>query len=274
MQERYAMIDYSADLSIRKQASILGLQRSKLYYKPIINADSEIANLIREVYLGSDCRYGYRKITAALRQGGQVVNNKKVLKTMQEIGIEGLYPKRNVKTTIAAKEHKIYPYLLKDLEINRVNQVWATDITYIRMNGYFMYFIAIIDLHSRYILSYNLSNSLEAGFCLSTLKEALSSAKPEIFNSDQGCQFTSNDFVNELEIQFIKISMDHAGRCFDNIFIERLWRTLKQEVIYYYRPETIQELEKYLQDFVLWYNNHRLHQSLKYKTPASVYFTE
>jgi len=274
MEERYSMIDYDLDLSIRKQTLLLGIQRSKLYYKPIINEDSEIANLIREVYLSSDCRYGYRKITAALHQDGKIVNNKKVLKMMQEMGVAGIYPKRTARTSIAVKEHKIFPYLLKDLEITCANQVWATDITYIRMNGYFMYFIAIIDLYSRRILSYDLSNSLEASFCLSTLKEALTLAKPEIFNSDQGCQFTSNEFVDELEMHQIKISMDHAGRCFDNIIIERLWRTLKQEVIYYYRPETIKELEKYLQDFVVWYNNHRLHQSLQYKTPTSVYFAE
>jgi putative transposase len=274
MQERYSMIDNESNLSIRQQASLLGLQRSKLYYKPIINEDSEIANLIRDIYLSSDCRYGYRKVTAALHNNGKVINNKKVLRTMREMGIEGLYPKRHIKTSTKNNEHRIYPYLLKDLEINRANQVWATDITYIRMNGYFMYFIAIIDIHSRYILSYDLSNSLEAGFCLLALKEALISKVPEIFNSDQGCQFTSNEFVNELEGHQIKISMDHTGRCFDNIFIERLWRTLKQEVIYYYRPETLKELEKHLQDFVIWYNNHRLHQSLKYKTPSSVYFAE
>jgi len=257
MQERYSMIDNESNLSIRQQAWLLGLQRSKLYYKPIINEDSEIANLIRDIYLSSDCRYGYRKVTAALHNNGKVINNKKVLRIMREMGIEGLYPKRNIKTSTKNTEHRIYPYLLTDLEINRVNQVWATDITYIRMNGYFMYFIAIIDIHSRYILSYDLSNSLEAGFCLLALKEALISRVPEIFNSDQGCQFTSNEFVNELERRQIKISMDHTGRCFDNIFIERLWRTLKQEVIYYYRPETLKELEKHLQDFVIWYNNHR-----------------
>jgi putative transposase len=258
-----------------KTISATRLQRSKLYYKPvIINEDSEIANLIRDIYLSSGCRYGYRKITAALRQDGKIVNNKKVLKIMQEMGIEGLYPKRGIRNSGSTKEHKIFPYLLKDLEINRSNQVWATDITYIRMSGYFMYFIAIIDLYSRRILSYDLSNGLEAGFCLSALREALALAKPEIFNSDQGCQFTGNEFVKQLEMYEIKISMDHAGRCLDNIIVERLWRTLKQEVIYYYRPETIRELEKYLQDFVDWYNNHRLHQSLKYKTPASVYFAE
>ena len=136
-----------------------------------------------------------------------------------------------------------------------------------------MYFMAIMDLYSRYIISYDLSHSLEADFCVAILVRALSNKAPEIFNTDQGCQYTSNDFTSKLSEKNIKISMDHKGRCFDNIFVERLWRTLKQEVIYYYRPETITSLEQRIEEFVPWYNNQRLHQALKYRTPASIYFS-
>jgi putative transposase len=266
------MFEFDSDLSIRKQAEILDFNRSRLYYKPLLSDDSAVANLIRDVYLSSDCRYGYRKIAAALKHQGDIVNRKKVLRVMREMGIEGLYPKRKINTSIADKEHKIYPYLLNDLKIERANQVWATDITYIKMDSYFMYFIAIIDLYSRYIVSYDLSNSLEAGFCICALKMALAIANPDIFNTDQGAQFTCQDFIKELENCGIRISMDHAGRCFDNIFIERLWRTLKQESIYYYRPNDIKSLIRCLQAFVIWYNSKRLHQALKYRTPADVYF--
>jgi len=248
------MIEFGAEMSIRKQAELLNFERTSLYYKPVLNDDSATANLIRDAYLSSDCRYGYRKITAVLHNQGNIVNRKKI------------------KTTFTGKENKIYPYLLKDLKIERANHVWATDITYIKMNGYFMYFIAIIDLYSRYIIGYDLSNSLEASFCIRALIESFENGMPEIFNTDQGSQFTDNDFVKELNDRRVKISMDHTGRCFDNIFVERLWRTLKQEAIYYYRPESIVALEECLKKFVFWYNNERLHQSLKYKTPADIYF--
>jgi len=266
------MLEFNCDLSIRKQAKILNVGRSQLYYKQAIADDSIIANLIRDIYLSSDCRYGYRKIAAELKREGNIANTKKVLRIMREIGIKGIYPKKKIRAANKDKENKIYPYLLKDLKIEKANQVWATDITYIRVDNYFMYFVAIIDLYSRYIISYDLSNSLEAVFCISTLKVALSIANPEIFNTDQGSQFTCGEFVKELEKLGIKISMDHKGRCFDNIFVERLWRTLKQESIYYYCPNDIKSLTKNLEEFVDWYNNKRLHQSLKYKTPAEVYF--
>lgn len=265
------MLESGLEISVRKQAKILGIPRTKLYYKPIINDESSFANLIREIYLSSDCRYGYRKIRASLKENGEIISNKKVLKIMQEIGIEGLYPKKYVNTSIKNNDHKVYPYLLSGLEINKIDQVWATDITYIKINSGFMYFMAIIDLYSRYIISYDLSYSLESIFCIAILEKALSNRSPEIFNTDQGCQYTSNGFTEKLLEKNIKISMDHKGRCFDNIFVERLWRTLKQEVIYYYRPDSIRSLERKIEEFVDWYNNKRLHQSLKYKTPASIY---
>ena len=268
---RLNMLAEDCNISVRQQCDLLGINRSGYYYKPIINNDSLLANEIMEVYALSDCRYGYRKITKSLQAKGIEVNHKKILCLMQELGIEGVYPKRGVDTSIGNPSHKIYPYLLKGLEIYYPNQVWATDITYIKIRDRFFYFLAIVDLYSRYIVAHNLSNSLHADFCVQTLKESLLQSKPEIFNSDQGAQFTCKEFTEILKLAVIQISMDHKGRCFDNIYVERLWRTLKQESIYYYRPESIPELEKCIEEFVYWYNNERIHQSLDYKTPFEIY---
>jgi len=258
-------------LSIRQQAELLGISRSGFYYESTISDDSELANLIRDIYQESDCRYGYRKVLASLTAQGYIVNNKKVRKLMRSMGLKGLTPRRFICTTTKDAKNKVYPYLLTGLKIKYPNQVWATDITYIKLRERFMYFIAIIDVYSRYIITSDLSHNLEAGFCIATLQTALARAKPEIFNTDQGVQFTSTNFVAELIKHDVQISMDHKGRCFDNIFVERLWRTVKQEAVYFYRPETIPDLEKCLSDFVLWYNNKRLHQSLSYRTPSAVY---
>ena len=268
---RLTMVEQGFHISIRQQCELLGINRSGYYYRPIINNDSLLANEIMEVYSLSDCRYGYRKITKSLQSKDMKINYKKTLRLMKEMGIEGLYPKKGVNTTIRTLSHAIYPYLLEGLEICYPNQVWATDITYIKIQDRFFYFLAIIDLFSRYIVAYELSNSLNADFCVRTLQRALLLSNPEIFNSDQGCQFTSTEFISPLKAANIKISMDHKGRCFDNIFVERLWRTLKQECIYHYRPDSIQELEKRLDEFVHWYNNERIHQSLGYKTPLEFY---
>lgn len=259
------------ELSIRKQTSLLGINRSTLYYKPLLSSDSLIANTIGEIYAESDCRYGYRKIGAALKELGLEVNNKKILRLMQEMNLQGLCPRKFPNTSAGDLRHKLYPYLLENLEITKANQVWATDLTYIKIENIFVYFIAIIDLYSRYIVAHDLLHSMEAITCVALLRQALKYRKPEIFNSDQGAQFTSTDFTGLLIENNIEISMDHKGRCFDNIFIERFWRTLKQEAIYYYRPASIAELEKIIGDFIPWYNNKRLHQSLGYRTPASVY---
>jgi putative transposase len=266
------MLDPQDNLvSLRHQARLLKVCRSRIYYQPIIGDDDFVANEILEIYSNSDCRYGYRKVHACLLNKGLIINKKKTQRIMRELGLEGLYPKKKVNTTTPNKEHKIYPYLLKGLAIVRVNQVWATDITYIWVQNKFMYFIAIIDLYSRYIVAYGLSHSLEAEFYVDVLIKALTKGLPEIFNTDQGSQFTSNDFVKILIEKKIAISMDHQGRCFDNIFVERLWRTVKQEAVYYYRPQTIAELEKVLDKFVLWYNNQRRHQALNYKIPGEIY---
>lgn len=271
-KERLSLIDLNSELSVRKQVKLLNVCKSSIYYKHVINDDSEMANMINEIYLSSGCRYGYRKIGAEISCAGVLINNKKILRIMKDMKIEGLYPKKSCNASIKDKENKIYPYLLKGLNITKPNQVWATDITYISINGKFMYFMAIIDLYSRYIISKELSPSLESGFCVYTLKEAFKQCVPEIFNTDQGSQFTSNNFINELEGAGVKISMDHKGRCFDNIFVERLWRTIKQEAIYFYRPSSVKELEVVLEDFVSWYNNKRRHQSLSYKRPVDMYY--
>lgn len=203
---------------------------------------------------------------------GLIINKKKVQRIMYELNLQGLYPKKKYVTAITNKEHKVYPYLLTNLEINQADQVWAADITYIKIQDRFVYFIAIIDLYSRYIVEYGLNNSLEGTFYTYILSEALKKGRPIIFNTDQGSQFTSSDFINLLLDNRIEISMDHKGRCFDNIYVERLWRTLKQEAIFYYKPETIKELERVINNFVEWYNNDRIHQGLKYKKPVDVYF--
>lgn len=274
-QGRIKMLEIqNKDLSLRTQCNLLELNRSGLYYKPVINDDSSLANMISDIYLKSDCRYGYRKITSALKAEYNIdANHKKILKMMNEMGIEGIYPRKFIKTTVKNKtQNNIYPYLLKNITINHPNQVWATDITYIKLPERFMYFTAIIDLYSRYIVAHELSGSLAVNFCIDTLNTALLKGNPIIFNTDQGSQFTSNEFIQILKNANIQISMDHKGRCFDNIFIERLWRTLKQESIYFYRPETITELDQCIDAFVDWYNNDRLHQALNYKTPKSIYY--
>lgn len=194
-EERKAILEIDQHISIRKQSSLLKVPRTGIYYQPVISDDSEIANFIQEIYLSSDCRYGYRKITAALHHQGKIVNSKKVLRIMREIGIEGLYPKKHINTSTKKNEHRVYPYLLTDLDINRVNQVWATDLTYIKINNKFMYFMAIIDLFSRYIISYDLSHSMESEFCMGVLEKALKTNVCEIFNTDQGSQYTSKNFT-------------------------------------------------------------------------------
>ena len=269
--ERVKMLDSKEALTIRHQARLLNVSRSNYYYNAIINDDSEVANIIVEIYSKSDCRYGYRKVHAELRENGRLCNKKKTQRIMKELNLQGIYPKKKCNTTITNNENKKYPYLLKDLEIVRINQVWTSDITYIWVAGRFMYFIAIIDLYSRYIVASGLNHTLEGSLCVFILNLALEDKKPEIFNTDLGSQYTSNDFIGILISQDIKISMAHKGRCFDNIHVERLWRTIKQEAIYYYKPENIVDLEKVLVKFVDWYNNERKHQSLNYRRPAEIY---
>jgi putative transposase len=258
-------------LSIKRQCDLLGFVRSTYYYKPIENEVDEIyKKLIFEEYRKSPF-FGYRKITKALQKKGHVINRKRVLRLMRDIGIQAIYPKPNLSK--ASPDHKKYPYLLRGLVIDHPNQVWATDITYIKLMGGFIYLVAIIDLYSRKVLSWRISNTMDVTFCLDALEEAFKKyGKPEIFNSDQGSQFTSIDFISKLESKKIKISMDGKGRALDNIYIERLWRSLKYEDIYIQEYETVAECTLGVRRYFEFYNAERFHQSLEYKTPDEIYF--
>jgi putative transposase len=213
--------------------------------------------------------YGVRRMTAWLRQQGQRVSEKRVRRLLRKMGLLAIYPKPALSQ--AAMSAKLYPYLLRGVEIERVNQVWSTDITYIRLLSGFSYLVAIMDWYSRYVLAWELSNSLESSFCVAALERALQQGEPEVFNSDQGAQFTSLVFTERLLQRGISISMDGRGRALDNIFVERLWRNVKYEEVYLkdYRtaPDAIRGLGRYFE----FYNYERLHQSLNYKTPVAVY---
>lgn len=213
--------------------------------------------------------YGIRRMTAWLQSQGYPINHKRVARLMRTMGLETLYPKP--RTSEPHPEHRIYPYLLRGVLINRVNQVWSTDITYIRLHSGFIYLVAVMDWYSRYVLSWALSITMDVGFCLEALEQALNRAQPEIFNSDQGAQFTSLDFTGRLASVGIRISMDGRGRALDNVFIERLWRTVKYEEVYLKDYHTPREAAQQLEAFFVRYNEDRQHSSLGYQTPAMVY---
>lgn len=225
-------------------------------------------NLIDEEYTRHPF-YGTRRMMHYLRNLGHWVNRKRVRRLYRLMGLEAIYPKPNLsKTNIA---HKKYPYLLRGIEINRCDQVWSTDITYIRLKHGFVYLIAIIDWYSRYVIDWQLSTTLEADFCVEVLERALKTGKCDIFNTDQGSQFTCDDFTKVLLGNKIQISMDGKGRALDNIFVERLWRSVKYEIVFPSQWETVQDARIGLKEYFKFYNHERLHQSLNYKTPWSVY---
>jgi len=249
---------------------LLSISRSSYYYESFKREDHELRNLIDKEYIENPF-YGYRRITASLRRQGHLVNHKKVSRLMREMGLYGICPKKNLSK--ANKEHKKYPYLLRGVKISHSNHVWSTDITYIHMKKGFAYLTAIIDWYSRYVLTWELSNTLDQEFCLEALDKAFFYGKPLIFNTDQGSQYTSKKYTGILESKKISISMDGKGRALDNIFIERLWRTVKYENIFLQGYETIPELYMGLKKYFEFYNQKRLHESLGYKTPEEVYFT-
>lgn len=214
--------------------------------------------------------YGSRRLVAWLKQEGHQVNRKRVQGLMKTMRIEAIYPKP--KLTRRNEDHKIYPYLLRNVKIERVDHVWSTDITYIRIGSGFVYLTAVIDWFSRYVLSWRLSNTLENTFCVEVLEEALSISQPEIFNTDQGCQYTASNFLKILKDRDIKISMDSKGRALDNIFVERLWRTIKYEEVYLKSYQSMKEAQSSLKTYMIFYNKERLHQSLGYSTTESVYY--
>jgi putative transposase len=259
------------EISISRQCELLSLARSSLYYEPASESPEnlQLMSLIDEQYVRTPF-YGIARMTAWLRSQGHVVNHKRVERLMRLMGIQAIYPKPRLSKS--SPDHRLYPYLLREVSISRVNQVWSTDITYVRLRQGFLYLVAILDWFSRYVLSWQLSNSLDTSFCLAALDEALEKGKPDIFNSDQGSQFTSREFTGRLETARIQISMDGRGRVFDNIFIERLWRSVKYEEIYLKDYRVVADAESGLGNYFEFYNRERLHQSLGYQTPASIYY--
>jgi len=272
LQQRRQMVEIdNNNLSINKQCEVLQIHRSGLYYQP--NGESQ-HNLdlmleIDKIHLKWPY-YGTRRMTAELQNMGYVVGRKLIRRLMRLMGIEVIYPRQN--TSQPNKGHKIYPYLLRGLKIDHINQVWQTDITYVPMKRGFMYLMAVIDVHSRYVLNWSISNSMEATWCTQVVQQAIKKhGTPEIFNTDQGSQFTSELFTEMLLCNNIKISMDGKGRATDNIYIERLWRNVKQENIYLNAYETGLELYKGLEKYFYHYNNHRVHQALNYLKPIDIY---
>jgi putative transposase len=258
-------------LSVRRQCALLGVSRGGFYYEPVAVNPEDLAlmRLLDEQYTRMPF-YGVRKMTAWLKTVGYHPDVKRVRRLLRLMGLMAIYRKPNL--SLNGTDHRRYPYLLRGVPILRRDQVWSTDITYIRLRGGFVYLVAIIDWFSRYVLAWRLSNTLDTSFCLEALDEALRRGLPDIFNSDQGVQFTSSDFTGRLEQAKIQISMDGRGRCFDNIFVERLWRSVKYEDIYLHDYETIGEVRTGLGRYFPLYNDERLHESLDYLTPRQVYF--
>ena len=259
-------------ISLSRQAELLGISRSSIYYKPIIDPEEiRLMGLIDEIYTKYPF-YGSRRIQYELWKRHEVaICRQYVQGLMRKMGLEAIYPKPRGLSG-AVQEHLKYPYLLRELAIIRPDQVWGTDITYVRLENGFAYLVALLDWFSRYVVAWQLSETLEINFCLENLEEALRNKSPEIHNSDQGSHFTSPQYIEKLAGQDIRISMDGRGRCMDNIFTERLWRTVKYENIYIKSYGNFKEAKLGLSEFFPFYNEVRPHQSLGNKTPAEVYF--
>ena len=259
-----------AQLSIRRQCALLGFSRASFYYQPATETvdNLRLMRLIDEQYTACPF-YGSRRMTVWLVAQGAGVNRKRVQRLMRVMGLEAIYPKPRLSQ--AGKGHRVFPYLLRGLSIERPNQVWSTDITYVPLATGFMYLAAILDWYSRYVIAWRLSNTLDGSFCLEMLEEALSRGRPEIFNTDQGVQFTAEAFTGRLLSAGVAVSMDGRGRCLDNIFVERLWRTVKYEDIYLRGYEGAAPLWQGLGRYFRFYNEERFHQALDYQTPAAVY---
>jgi putative transposase len=273
--ERRAMVDRDdPSLPVVAQCRLLKIARSTLYYRPAAVDADDLALMRRmdELYLASPF-YGSRRMVAVLRREGLVVNRKRVRRLMRLMGLEAIYQKPN--TSQGHPDHKVYPYLLRGLRIERPNQVWCADITYIPMARGFVYLVAVMDWFSRRVLSWRLSITMEAAFCVEAVQEALANhGRPEIFNTDQGVQFTSAGFVDELEAAGVRISMDGKGRFLDNIFIERLWRSLKYEEVFTKAYGSVAEARRGIGGWLSFYNDERPHQALGYRTPRAVFAGE
>jgi putative transposase len=248
----------------------LGLNRSSLYYEPAPESAENLRLMRRIDEQYTACPfYGSRRLTAWLLRQGEEVNRKRVQRLMRLMGLEAIYPKPRLGAP--GRGHRIYPYLLRDVVIERPDQVWSADITYVPLASGFMYLAATIDWFSRYVIAWRLSNTLDGAFCQEMLEEALSQGRPEVFNTDQGVQFTAQAWTGRLESAGVAVSMDGRGRCLDNVFVERLWRTVKYEDIYLYGYEAVPPLQRGLSRYFPFYNEERLHQALEYRTPAEVY---
>jgi putative transposase len=257
-------------LSIRRQCELLQLNRST-YYQPPAEENDFNFELMREidVIYTRWPFYGSRRITVELKHMNYAVNRKRIQRLMRLMGIQAIYPRP--KTSTPNKKHRIYPYLLRGVPISSVNQVWSTDITYIPLPSGWAYLVAVMDWFSRYVLSWTLSNSMETGFCLDALDDALLAGRPDVFNTDQGSQFTSDNFTGRVLAAGSLMSMDGRGRCLDNVWIERLWRSVKYDDIYLHDYQSLPAVRRGLAAYFDFYNHRRRHQSLDYRTPAEVY---
>jgi putative transposase len=270
--ERLALVDRGDRVvSVRTQAALLGLARSGLYYRSVAPKAAEVAikHRLDELYTAHPF-YGSRRLAAQLRRDGLVVNRKAVQRHMREMGITGIAP--GPLTSTPAPEHRVYPYLLRGVTACYPNHVWGVDITYIKTQGSWLYLVAVLDWYSRYIVSWELSPTLELPFVLAAAERALTQATPTIWNSDQGSQFTSQEYLALLTTAAVRISMDGRGRALDNIFTERLWRTIKYEEVYLHSYDSPREARRALTAYIQFYNTERLHQALAYRPPAEVYF--
>ncbi len=267
------MVSKKEELTLCKQCELLNITRSSIYYKPRSKSelDLRIMRLIDELYQINPTM-GSRRMSKEITKTHNIkLGRLKARRLMREMCISAIYPKKNL--SVKNSSHKIYPYLLRNLSINKPNQVWSTDITYVRLESGFIYLTAVIDWYSRKVLSWKLSNTMDVGFCKSVVEESVKKyGAPEIFNTDQGCQYTSNEFTGLLKEHNIKISMDGKGRALDNIFVERLWRTVKQEDVYLKDYQNIKDARNHLAAYFEYYNNRRRHQSLNDEFPEDVYY--
>jgi putative transposase len=281
VEEKRALTEADGELiPLARQCQLLSLSRSSFYYQPVapsrerqreLEQDQQIMRLLDEQYTRTPF-YGSRRLGQWLRQQGYTVNRKRVGRLLREMGLQAVFP--GPRLSVPQPGHRIYPYLLRGLAVKHVNQVWSTDITYIRLYRGNVYLVAIMDWYSRYVLNWELSISLEGSFCQEVLRRSLEKAQPDIFNTDQGSQFTSADFTDLLEQAQVRISMDGRGRALDNIFIERLWRTVKYEEVYLKDYDSPKTAALSLSHYFHFYNEERPHQSLGYQTPGSVYRRE
>ena len=272
MQEKRALIEPEhPTISLARQCELVGLARSSYYYQPVPESEENLLlmRLLDEQYTRTPF-YGIKKMAAWLRSQDYEVNHKRVARLLRQMGLMAIYPAPRLSQP--GEQNVRYPYLLRGMSIDLVNHVWSTDITYIRLQRGFLYLVAIIDWFSRYVLAWRTSITLETAFCLEALEQALERARPEIFNNDQGSQFTSTEFTNRLKAADVRISWDGRGRALDNIFVERLWRSVKYEEVYLKDYQSVSDAERGLKAYFQFYNQDRLHQALEYQTPLQVYY--